>query len=136
MVLRMTEEEYQDWLRFHGRLAKPKPEEPKEQKPRRNKYGNRRVTVDGMKFDSQHEAEVYQQLMLMVRAGELKTVLRQVRFDLPGGIQYIADFVTITPDMKIGAVLDAKSAITKKNRVYINKKKQMKALWGINIEEV
>lgn len=137
MTLRMTEEEYEAWRRFHGDLARELPKDPKEEKkPKRQKYGNRKVTVDGMKFDSQHEADVYQQLMLQVKAGKLKTVCRQVRFDLPGGIQYIADFVTITPDMSIEAVIDAKSAITRKDRVYINKKKQMRACWGIEILEL
>ena len=91
--------------------------------------------MDGMKFDSQHEADVYQELMLMVRAGELKAVIRQVGFDLPGGIRYFADFCTIAPDNTI-TVYDAKSEVTRKNRTYINKKKQMKALWDIEIVEV
>ena len=103
---------------------------------KRAKYGNRRVEVDGLKFDSAHEAKVYQELMLRVKAGELKCVIRQVPFDLPGGIRYIADFVTIAPDMSIEGVYDAKSEITKKNRVYINKKKQVRAMWGIEIREV
>ena len=102
----------------------------------RNKYGNRRVCVDGMKFDSVHEANVYGELMMRVRAGELRCVLRQVSFDLPGGIRYVADFVAIAPDMRIEGVYDAKSEITKKNRVYINKKKQMLACHGIEITEV
>ena len=59
-----------------------------------------------------------------------------IRFDLPGGIVYIADFVTILPNLQIENVIDAKSAATKMNRVYINKKKQMKACWGIDILEV
>ena len=104
------------------------------QKPR-SKYGNRRVEMDGKKFDSEHEARVYQELMARVRAGELRCVCRQVPFDLPGGVRYFADFVTITPDMRI-EVLDAKSEATKKNAVYIIKKKQMKDLWGITIKEV
>ena len=66
----------------------------------------------------------------------MKCVLRQVAFDLPGGIRYVADFVAIRPDMSIEAVIDAKSEATKKNRVYINKKKQMWALYGIEIVEV
>ena len=110
--------------------------EEAEKKVKRQKYGNRRVEVDGIKFDSQHEANVYQELMLRVRAGELKTVCRQVKFDLPGGIVYIADFVTIRPDMTVEGVYDAKSEATKQNRVYINKKKQVKACWGIDIREV
>lgn len=110
---------------------------PMPEKPRRNKYGNRRVEIDGMKFDSQHEAEFYfGTLVPRMRAGELKTVCRQVKFDLPGGIVYVADFVTIRPDMSIEGVYDAKSEPTKQNRVYINKKKQMKACWGIDIVEV
>ena len=103
---------------------------------RRNKYGNRRVVIDGIPFDSQHEANIYQELMMRVKAGELKCVCRQVKFDLPGGIMYVADFVTIAPDMSVEGVYDAKSEATKKNRVYINKKKQMKACWGIEIREV
>ena len=105
-------------------------------RPNRQKYGNKRVEIDGIKFDSQHEANIYQELMLRVRAGELKTVCRQVKFDLPGGIVYVADFVTIRPDFSIEGVYDAKSPATKQNRVYINKKKQMKACWGIEIQEV
>ena len=103
---------------------------------KRAKYGNRKVEIDGMKFDSRHEAAVWQELMLRVKAGELRCVCRQVPFDLPGGIRYIADFVAICPDMRIEGVYDAKSEITKKNRTYINKKKQMKACWGIEIREV
>lgn len=106
------------------------------EKPKRQKYGNKRVEIDGVKFDSKHEAAVYQELMLRVRAGELKTVCRQVKFDLPGGIVYIADFVAIRPDLSIEGVYDAKSKATQKNRVYINKKKQMKACLGIEIREV
>ena len=102
---------------------------------KRTKYGNRRTEVDGKKFDSKHEAEVYQELMLRVRAGELRCVARQVAFDLPGGIRYIADFVTIGPDYR-AEVIDAKSPATRKNRVYINKKKQMASEWGIEIREV
>ncbi|MBQ9252267.1 MAG: hypothetical protein IJ188_06505 [Clostridia bacterium] len=89
-----------------------------------------------MKFDSEHEARVYEDLMYRVRIGELRCVVRQVPFDLPGGIRYFADFVTIGPDMKIEGVYDAKSEATRKDRVYINKKKQVKAIWGIDIIEV
>lgn len=104
--------------------------------PKRKKYGNVPTVVDGIRFDSKHEAEVYQTLMARVKAGELRTVCRQVKFDLTGGIVYVADFVAIRPDMSIEAVYDAKSEATKKNRVYIIKKKLMKACWDIEIVEV
>ena len=135
MALRMTEEEFTA-LQARNRLRSTFSIEQKETPTKHSKYGNRRVEVDGIKFDSQHEATIYQELMLRVRAGELKAVLRQVSFDLPGGIRYVADFVTIAPDMHVEGVYDAKSPATKANRVYINKKKQMKACWGIEIREV
>lgn len=116
-------------LRAEERLNDP------EAKPKRRKYGNIRVEVNGMKFDSKHEAAVYEELSLRLKAGEIRLLLRQVPFDLPGGIRYIADFCTIDRE---GAfhVMDAKSEATRKNRVYINKKKQMKACWGLEVEEV
>jgi hypothetical protein len=110
---------------------------------KKRKYMNVPTQIDGIRFDSKHEAEVYQELMLLVKSGELKCVLRQVRFDLGGGrnaqedsrYKYVADFVTVDNDYRI-RVLDAKSEATRKNRTYINKKKQMLAEWGIEIEEV
>ena len=60
---------------------------------------------------------------------------RQVGFDLPGGIRYVADFVTIDPDMRV-EVIDAKSEITRRDRVYINKRKQLEAIYGLKIREV
>ena len=115
------------------------PAEPK----RRNKYGNRRTEVFGIPFDSKHEAEVYRQLMAKVKAGELKCVWRQVKFDLGGGqnasrdsrYAYYADFVTVDNENRV-EVLDAKSEATRKNRTYINKKKQVIAEWGLEIKEV
>lgn len=136
MAIRMTEEEYREFQQRQKQRIIQKSDFAEAKAMKRLKYGNRRVEVDGIKFDSQHEAAFYQDLMLRVRAGELKTVCRQVKFDLPGGIVYIADFVTIRPDMTIEGVYDAKSPATKQNRTYINKKKQMKACWGIEIREV
>lgn len=167
MALRMTEEEFAEWKKRQNRTYTPQktsygsiagasptccqPARPSgvsvedmEQKgKKRPKYGNRKVEIDGLKFDSEHEAAVYQQLMLQVRAGELKCVVRQVKFDLGGGYhatadsryQYIADFVTIDQN-NVVRVLDAKSEITRQNRTYINKRKQMQAEWGLEVEEV
>lgn len=135
----MTEEEYRV---FQARQKKavvtteinpgPPPSPPL---PKRSKYGSQRAEVDGHKFDSKHEAAVYQDLLLRVKSGELKTVLRQVGFDLPGGIRYFADFVAIDQENR-ATVYDAKSEATRQNRVYINKKKQLKACCGLEIVEV
>lgn len=104
---------------------------------KRRKYGNDPTYVDGKRFDSKHEAEVYLDLMYRYRSGELKCVIRQVRFDLADAekLQYVADFVTIDPDMRVN-VLDAKSKATRENKVYIIKKKLMREKYGIEIEEV
>ena len=137
MTLRLSEEEYAELMRRRGAhinmnhpksgtLPKPEP---------RSKYGNKHVEIDGMKFDSQHEADYYFSVLWpRWMAGELVLLARQVPFDLPGGIRYIADFVTVDTKGRV-EVIDAKSAATKKNRVYINKKKQMKAIWRIDILE-
>ena len=135
--MRWTEEEY---AAYEARRRKDTSSDPPSAahlplKGKASKYHNQRVEIDGKKFDSKHEAEVYGELMLRQRAGELKLVLRQVPFELPGGIRYIADFVTMDYAGNI-EVIDAKSEITRKNRVYINKRKQMASEWGIEIREV
>lgn len=113
-------------------LSRADPEAPK-----RRKYGNEPCYLQGKRFDSKHEALVYKDLLTRVKAGELRCVLRQVRFDLADfeRLEYVADFVTIAPDMTI-EVLDAKSEATRKDKVYVIKKKLMREKWGIEIREV
>ena len=92
MSLRMTEEEYADLMKRRALpcvAAKPSGvsvadmDAPK----KRSKYGNRKVKIDGMKFDSQHEADVYFGTLLPSwKCGAYKLLVRQVPFDLPGGI--------------------------------------------------
>lgn len=142
MGLRWTEDDLKDYQARQKRQALPcVPPVPSGvsvadmDRPKRNKYGNRRVEVDGIRFDSQKEARYYEELMLRYRAGDLKLVLLQVPFILPGPVKYYADFLTIDNDGRF-EVIDVKSEATRKNRVYINKKKQMKAVWGIEIKEV
>jgi hypothetical protein len=142
MGLRWTEDDLKDYQARQKRQALPcVPPVPSGvsvadmDRPKRNKYGNRRVEVDGIRFDSQKEARYYEELMLRYRAGDLKLVLLQVPFILPGPVKYYADFLTIDNDGRF-EVIDVKSEATRKNRVYINKKKQMKAVGGIEIKEV
>ena len=140
MTLRLSEEEYAELMRRRktGRAttsSDPPAAAHLPMKGKARKYGNTPVTVDGKRFDSKHEAEVYGELMLRRRAGELRLVLRQVSFDLPGNIRYVADFVTVDCRGNL-EIIDAKSEATRKNRVYINKKKQVLAEWGFEIREV
>ena len=145
MSLHWTEEDYKAFLERRARentssvrqSRTPSPQgEGMVTEKKRSKYGNKKVEVNGMKFDSIHEASVYGDLLLRKTTGEILCILRQVPFDLPGGIVYKADFVVIGNDMKVEDVIDAKSEITRKDRVYINKKKQIKALYGIEIHEI
>lgn len=102
---------------------------------RAKKYGNEPVEHAGKRFDSKHEARVYEGLRLAGLAGEHVGLARQVCFFLPGGVRYYADFVTLHADGSY-RVIDAKSAATRKNPVYRLKKRQMKACLGLDIEEV
>lgn len=107
-----------------------------DQKPKkRSKYGNRRTEYGGRVFDSVHEADVFRQLDLRVRAGDLRGVICQQPFQLPGGVRYIADFVALKNDGTYD-VIDAKSEATKKDKAYRIKRRQMKEVLGIEIMEV
>lgn len=98
------------------------------------KYRNVRVEVDGLKFDSKKEAARYSLLKQLRAAGDVLWFIRQPTFDLPGGIRYRADFLVVLADGCV-RVEDVKSKGTR-TRVYINKAKQVKALYGVEVCEV
>lgn len=114
-----------------------------------NKYGARKTEVDGIKFDSQKEANRWCELKLMERAGEIHDLQRQVTFvlipaqrDYKGkvlerSVKYIADFVYLGNDGGgwERVVEDAKSPATR-TAVYKIKKKLMLSRFGIQIKEV
>ncbi|AVO37377.1 DUF1064 domain-containing protein [Pukyongiella litopenaei] len=52
--------------------------------PKGQKYGAQRETVDGITFDSRKEARRYQQLRLLLRAGDIADLRRQVAIELEG----------------------------------------------------
>ena len=100
----------------------------------RNKYGARKVTApDGKVFDSQKEYNRWCELCLLVRAGRISELRRQVIFDLipkqegERACKYVADFVYYE-DGKL-VVEDAKGH---KTEAYKIKKKLM--LWVHNIK--
>lgn len=102
------------------------------------KYGNTKVEIDGMPFDSKREAAHWQELRLMERAGEISDLRRQVRYELvpklPGErpVDYIADFVYRDKNGN-EVVEDVKGVRTP---VYIIKRKLMLWRHGIRIREV
>ncbi|HPA60374.1 MAG TPA: DUF1064 domain-containing protein [Clostridia bacterium] len=105
---------------------------------RTNKYGNKPVTQAAGRFDSRHEARVYERLRLEALTGGQGAhigLARQVTFFLPGGVKYLADFVLLYRDQSF-RVLDAMSEGTRGNAVYRLKKRQLKHCLGLEIEEV
>lgn len=125
-----------------------------------NKYGSKKVEVDGITFDSKKEAHRFQELKLLEKAGEITRLQRQVKFTLipeqrektdavytkgakkgqpkKGSLleretAYIADFVY--KDMRSGETIveDTKGYKTKE---YILKRKMMLYIHGIRIKEL
>lgn len=68
----------------------------------RNKYGNKKVIIDGIKFDSIRESARYRELKILEKAGEIKNLVLQPHFLLLDSFkkngktyrktEYIADF--------------------------------------------
>lgn len=118
------------------------------------KYGNSKITLDGITFDSKKEARRYLDLHLLLEAGEISDLQRQVKYVLippqrepdiigpRGGVKpgklietecsYIADFVYKDKDGKT-IIEDTKGFKTKD---YIIKRKLMLFIHGIKIHEV
>lgn len=110
-----------------------------------NKYGNKRTEIDGIVFDSKHEAMHWIELKYMERAGMIRDLQRQVPFELipkqekdgkcvERSVKYIADFVYFDHDGNL-VVEDAKSPATR-TELYRLKKKLMRYFKGIEIKEV
>ena len=95
--------------------------------PKKNKYGNRKTTVEGITFDSAKEANRYRELKMLEISGLISDLKIQQRFEIvpkAGGNKrarfYIADFTYFEGGKKI--IEDVKSEITRKNPVYTLKK--------------
>jgi len=116
-------------------------------KPKRNKYGAKKVKLDGYTFDSKREAEVYHGLKYRQLAGDIVRLDVQPKFDLVvNGVKiatYTADFA-YTEQIKraaheniyLGHIVDVKSPPTAKKRDFVLIKKLMKACHGIEVEVV
>lgn len=138
MTMRVDENWFRDYCKRTGQehlLEQLDRKRSEDAIPKRSKYGNRRTTVDGKTFDSQHEAMVYLSLKAAVEEGKYLAVTCQVTFVLPGGVKYKADFVTLNRDGSF-TVYDAKSPATQKDKVYRIKRRQMRECLGIEIQEV
>lgn len=109
---------------------------------RYNKYHNKRVITPDGKFDSKKEHIRFMELQIMQKAGIIKDLKRQVKYELipsqrvagkvvERSVSYIADFEYTEAGQKV--VEDVKGL---KTDVYIIKRKLMLQRYGIQIKEV
>ena len=82
-----------------------------------NKYNNQKTIVDGIAFDSKHEADVYAELKFLEDRGIISNLKLQVKFELLAkikgvqrAINYYADFVFTEFGKTV--VLEAKGFMT------------------------
>ena len=116
-------------------------------KKRRSKYGNT-PTADaaGVKHASKKQSKRYTELGHRMKAGEILLLAREVRFRLPGGVEYRADHVYANQralEVMAGlvesgdlVVEDVKSPATRNDKAYKIKAKQMRECLGIPVVEV
>ncbi len=125
-----------------------------------NKYGNKKVVIDGEVFDSKREAVRYQELKLLEQCGAIRNLRRQVSYELiptqreestrvyqkgrkkgqpiegkviEKAVTYIADFVYVDNATGKLVIEDSKGFHTKD---YILKRKMLLYFYGIKIQEV
>ena len=111
-----------------------------------SKYHSRKTERGGITFDSRREADRWQELILLQRAGKIAGLNRQVKFELipaqgrewkgdtaERATYYIADFTYIEDGRLI--VEDVKSKATRTPEYRI-KRKLMRWVHGIRIREV
>lgn len=108
---------------------------------KQNKYKNKKVVYNGIKFDSQKERNYYIKLKLLEDAGKIKDLKLQVKYELQPkfksgnkniqAISYIADFTYLDEENKLH-IVDTKGVRTDVYRI----KKKMMQYKGLEIEEV
>lgn len=119
---------------------------PKVRPRKKQKFGNKKVVLEGATFDSRKEARRYRELKILERAGEIRELQTQYAFVLAESVRfsneprkkpalrYIADFVYIKDGCQV--VEDVKSKISRSLAEYRIKKHLMMSVHGIEILEV
>lgn len=132
-MLRWSDEQLAAYRALRTAVANNAPIVP----PARAKYGNKKVSIDGKKFDSKAEGARYVELKRLQEGGVISGLKMQEAFALPvNGVlvcKYLADFVYVDVDGN-RVVEDVKGGPV--TPVYTLKKKLMKAIHGIEIQEV
>jgi hypothetical protein len=109
-----------------------------------NKFRNKKVTIDGILFDSKKESSIYLDLKRMKQDKEIVSFERQVQYEIipaqkdesgkciERACTYKADFVAVYPDGEV-VVIDAKGMRLSDYKI---KRKLMLKIHGIRIKEV
>jgi len=103
-----------------------------------NKYHNKRVTVDGITFQSVKEASRWQELRMLERAGEITGLVRQQKIELIPKTKlyracyYVCDFIYFDKRENKTIYEDVKGVRTKE---YLLKRKLLYWRHGIEIKE-
>lgn len=103
-----------------------------------SKYHNKKVTVDGMTFDSTKEYSRWCELKLMERAGEITGLVRQQKIELIPKTKlyracyYVCDFIYFDKRENKTIYEDVKGVRTKE---YLLKRKLLYWRHGIEINE-
>lgn len=110
------------------------------------KYGNKKVNLDGMTFDSQREVARWAALQLMQKAGDIRDLQRQVPYVLAPAVRlgpsqrqkpamrYVADFVY--RDLRKGDVVVVEDVKGVQTEVFRVKLHLMKSVHGIDVQMV
>ena len=132
MALRITDSEY---MTLQARTGKGHSVITSQPEAKQNKYRNKPVVIDGIRFASKAEGARYCELKLMERADQIAGLKRQVRYQLVvNGVHicdYLADFAYYKDCKRI--IEDVKGVPTPEYKL---KKKLTYALFGIEIIEI
>lgn len=120
------------------------------------KYGNKKITVNGITFDSHREYRRYCELRLLEKAGQISSLELQKPFELiPAQFEYFERYGKKGKRLKDGKRCVEKSVVYKadfsytengrtvvedtkgvRTKDFIIKRKLMLAVYGIRIKEV
>lgn len=101
-------------------------------KGKKSKYGAKKTRIDGHAFDSEKEANYYNELKIRLQAKDIRGFCLQPTFILASGLSYKADFIIFNNDGS-SEIIDVKGFKTKE---YIAKKKVFEDKFDLKIKEV
>jgi len=126
--MRLTEEQYKEFLERNNKTS------PKI-KPKKSKYNNKKITIDGHVFDSIKESEYYSELKLRLKAKDIFGFCIQPIFILTDSISYRPDFIVWNIDTSVD-IIDIKPSKGFKTDVYKMKKKLFEEKFNLTIKEI